>query len=160
MCRSRNFWRYLEINITARFRILKKNFVSLVILWYLMTYPLYNTMHFWFSKVYVSCKWCVKMLIFLFKKWHKFLSSWRRYSKFSQNSRANLVILTNFLAGKLLRHIDPGPTRGGFRGYIVPGPGGPGRVQVAALSFGPNLSEEPKLSEDFFFSSLLNFGPK
>ena len=40
---------------------------------------------------------------------------------------------------------EAGPTRGGFRG--------PGRVQVAALSFGPNLSEEPKLSEDlsFFF---------
>ena len=36
-----------------------------------------------------------------------------------------------------------GPARGGFRGYIVPGPGpsgprlkGPGRVQVSALSFG------------------------
>ena len=33
---------------------------------------------------------------------------------------------------------QPGPARGGFRGYIVPGPGprGPGSVQVSALSFG------------------------
>ena len=43
---------------------------------------------------------------FLFKKWHKFLSSWQRYSKIFQNSRATLIILTNFLAGKLLWHID------------------------------------------------------
>ena len=43
---------------------------------------------------------------FLFKKWHKFLSSWQRYSKIFQNSPAKLIILTNFLAGKLLWHID------------------------------------------------------
>ena len=47
-----------------------------------------------------------KCLIFLFKKSHKFLSSLRRYSKIFQYSQAYLVILTNFLAGKLLRHID------------------------------------------------------
>ena len=43
---------------------------------------------------------------FLFKKWHKFLSSWRRYSKIFHNSRAKLIILTNFMTSKLLRHID------------------------------------------------------
>ena len=32
--------------------------------------------------------------------------SWRRYSKFFQNSRPKSIILTNFLAGKSLRHID------------------------------------------------------
>ena len=34
--------------------------------------------------------------------------------------------------------VQPGPARGGFRGYIVPGPGprGPERVQVSALNFG------------------------
>ena len=41
---------------------------------------------------------------FLLKKWHKFLNSWRHLAtpKLFQNSRAKLVILTNFLAGKLL----------------------------------------------------------
>ena len=41
-----------------------------------------------------------------------------------------LVVLSrNFL----LSNLEPGPVRGGFRGYIVPGPG---RVQVSVLSFG------------------------
>ena len=44
----------------------------------------------------------------------------------------------------------------GFRGYIVPGLGRPGRVQVATLSFGPDLSEGSNWSEDFFSSP--NFG--
>ena len=58
-----------------------------------------------------------------------------------------------------------GPARGGFRGYIVPGPGprGPGRVQVSALSLGiaprgvfrpaPNLGKIMglNLSEALFF---------
>ena len=50
-----------------------------------------------------------------------------------------------------------GLRKGGFRGYIVLGLRRPGRVQVAALSFGPNLSEGPKWSEDLFSLSL-NFG--
>ena len=43
----------------------------------------------------------------------------------------------------ILAQEEAGPARGGFRGYIVPGPGsrgpglkGPGRVQISALSFG------------------------
>ena len=43
-----------------------------------------------------------------------------------------------------------GPARGGFRGYIVPGPGlgGPGRVKVVTSSFGPT---GPNMSEDLFY---------
>ena len=43
------------------------------------------------------------LINFLFKKWHKFLSSWQLCPKFFQNSRPKLVIFTNFLASKLLR---------------------------------------------------------
>ena len=48
--------------------------------------------------------------------------------------------------------LTPGPTRGGFRGYIVPGPGfrGPGRVEVVALS----LFLRPILGEDLFIFGL------
>ena len=48
----------------------------------------------------------------------------------------------------------------GGTSYPSLGLGGPGRVEVAALSFGPNLSEEPKLSEDLFFWSSPKFGQK
>ena len=45
-----------------------------------------------------------------------------------------MITLTSFQ----LKWLETGPARGGFRGYIVPGPGprGPGRVQVSALDFG------------------------
>ena len=56
-------------------------------------------MHFWFSSLYHAND-AAKCLIFLFENGHKFLSSWRRYSQ------AYLVVLTKFLADKLLRHID------------------------------------------------------
>ena len=60
-------------------------------------------------------------------------------------------------------HLVTGLSRGGFRGYIVPGPElrGPGRVKVVASRFGPT---GPNLSEDlfffFFFWSSPNFGQK
>ena len=42
-CRSKNFQKFLEISITARFGIQEKNFVSWIILPYLMMYTIYIT---------------------------------------------------------------------------------------------------------------------
>ena len=49
----------------------------------------------------------------------------------------------------------PGPTRGGLRGYIVPGPGsrgpgfrGPGRVEAVVFSFGARIRSV--LEQEFF----------
>ena len=72
---------------------------------------------------------------------------------------------------------QPGPTRGGFRGYIVPGPGARGaRSQGARKSSGPcfkffwcfffwfssDFGQKKGLnfSEDLFFCSSPNFGQK
>ena len=104
-CRSRNFQRFLEISVTAHFRILEKNFCILnnfVIFGDDTALCLID-----FPKLVYSANDASKCLAyFLIKKWHKFLSSWRRYSKIFRNSRAKLIILTNFLSCKLLRHID------------------------------------------------------
>ena len=55
---------------------------------------------------------------------------------------------------------NQGLRNGGSGGTSYPGLGGAGRVQVAALSFGPNLRGEPKLSEDLFFALHLILGKK
>ena len=72
----------------------------------------------------------------------------------SKNKLARGKVIKQIIEFEIRRPRLPGRTQGlqerGSVGTSYPGPGlrGPGRVQVAALSFGPNLSEEPKLSED------------